>query len=813
MSKNLVIVESPAKAKTIEGYLGKDFTVKASFGHVRDLPKGNNAIDIRNGFKPTYEISDDKRQIVAELKKLAKEAEMIWLATDDDREGEAISWHLKEALNLKDNKIRRIVFREITKNAIQNAIQSPRGIDLDLVDAQQARRILDRLVGFELSPILWKKIKGNLSAGRVQSVAVRIVVEREREIEQFQIRSSFKVTALFDLEKGKTLAAELPRNFETEQEARAFLEKCIGAFFSIKNLETKPAKKSPAPPFTTSTLQQEASRKLYFSVSQTMTLAQKLYEAGKISYMRTDSTNLSEEAIGKATQEIERAYGKEFVQVRRYKTKSESAQEAHEAIRPTDFSVQKASGDRNEQRLYELIWKRAIASQMADARLERTTATIAISTVPQELIAIGEVIKFEGFLKVYLESTDNEDEEENKGMLPPLTIGQALMLSQLKATQRYSRPAPRYTEASLVKKLEEMGIGRPSTYAPTISTVQKRGYVVKEDREGKERAFKELILRSPLPDARVEESMGKEITGAEKAKLFPTDIGRVVNDFLVLHFSDIVDFSFTALVEKDFDEIANGKMDWVKMLDGFYGGFHQKVENTQEVERADVSAARELGTDPQTGKRISARLGKYGPIVQIGETEGEQKPQYASLKKGQRLETITLEDALELFKLPREVGMYENKPMKAAIGRFGPYILHDNKFYSLGKEDDPLSVSEERGIEIIEQKRKADAEKSIKEFPENPEVRVLNGKYGPYIVVGKKNVKIPKGKEPASLTLAECLALAADTPDKPGRAAPAEKKAPGAKTAVPKKTAATPKKTTAPKTTGTTKSKSAGVKK
>jgi DNA topoisomerase-1 len=816
MSKNLVIVESPAKAKTIEGYLGKDFTVKASFGHVRDLPKGNNAIDVRNGFKPTYEISDDKRQIVAELKKLAKEAEMIWLATDDDREGEAISWHLKEALNLKDNKIRRIVFREITKNAILNAIQTPRGIDLDLVDAQQARRILDRLVGFELSPILWKKVKSNLSAGRVQSVAVRIVVEREREIEQFQARSSFKVTALFNLGKGKTLAAELPKNFEMEPEARTFLERCIGAAFSIKNLETKPAKKSPAPPFTTSTLQQEASRKLYFSVSQTMMLAQKLYEAGKISYMRTDSTNLSEEAIGKATQEIERAYGKEFVEVRRYKTKSESAQEAHEAIRPTDFSVQKVSGDRNEQRLYELIWKRAIASQMADARLERTIATIAISTVPQELIATGEVIKFEGFLKVYLESTDNEDEEENKGMLPPLTIGQPLDMSQLKATQRYSRPAPRYTEASLVKKLEEMGIGRPSTYAPTISTVQKRGYVVKEDREGKERAIKELILRSPLPDARVEETMGKEMTGAEKAKLFPTDIGRVVNDFLVQHFSDIVDFSFTALVEKEFDEIAGGRMDWVKMLDDFYGGFHQKVENTQEVERADVSAARELGADPQSGKRVSARLGKYGPFVQIGETEGDQKPQYASLKKGQRLETITLEEALELFKLPREIGLYESKPMKAAIGRFGPYILHDNKFYSLGKEDDPLTVKEERGIELIEQKRKSDAEKSIKEFPENPEVRVLNGKYGPYIVVGKKNVKIPKGKEPASLTLEECLALAAETPDKPGRAAPAEKKAPGAKTAAPKKSASTTKKATASKqtkATGVAKPKSAGVKK
>lgn len=772
MSKNLVIVESPAKAKTIEGYLGKDFTVKASFGHVRDLPKGNNAIDVHNGFRPTYEISEDKRQVVAELKKLAKEAEIVWLATDDDREGEAISWHLKEALNLKDANTRRIVFREITKNAILNAIKSPRGIDLDLVDAQQARRILDRLVGFELSPILWRKIKSNLSAGRVQSVAVRMVVEREREIEQFEPKSSYKVSALFDLGKGKTLTAELLKNIELEGDARAFLEKCIGATFSIRNLETKPAKKSPAPPFTTSTLQQEASRKLYFSVLQTMTLAQKLYEAGKISYMRTDSTNLSEEAIAKATQEIERAYGKEYVEVRRYKTKSESAQEAHEAIRPTDFSAQKVSGDRNEQRLYELIWKRAIASQMADARLERTTATIAISTVPQELVATGEVIKFEGFLKVYLESSDNEEEEENKGMLPPLTIGQLLNLDHMKATQRFTRPAPRYTEASLVKKLEEMGIGRPSTYAPTISTIQKRGYIVKEDREGKERSYKELVLKNQ----QIGEKIGKEMIGTEKAKLFPTDIATVVNDFLVQHFPDIVDFSFTAIVEKEFDEIAGGRMDWVKMLGNFYDEFHPRVENTQDVERATVSSARELGVDPQSGKKVSGRLGKYGPYVQIGETENELKPQYANLKKGQRLETITLAEALELFKLPREVGIYENKPMKAAIGRFGPYILHDNKFYSLGKEDDPLTVTDERGIELIVQKRKADAEKSIKEFPENPEVKVLNGKYGPYIVVGKKNVKIPKGKTPESLTLQECLELAAETPDKYGKSAPMEKK-------------------------------------
>ncbi|MBC7920130.1 MAG: DNA topoisomerase I, partial [Ferruginibacter sp.] len=601
--------------------------------------------------------------------------------------------------------------------------------------------------------------------------------------------------------------------------AKTLLEQCIGATFSIKNLETKPAKKSPAAPFTTSTLQQEASRKLYFSVAQTMTLAQKLYEAGKISYMRTDSTNLSEEAIAKATHEIEQAYGKEYVEVRRYKTKSESAQEAHEAIRPTDFSALKASADRNEQRLYELIWKRAIASQMADARLERTIATIAISTVPNELVATGEVIKFEGFLKVYLESSDNEEEEESKGMLPPLAIGQRLDLDHLRATQRFSRPAPRYTEASLVKRLEEMGIGRPSTYAPTISTVQKRGYVVKEDREGKERSFKEFILK----DQRVEERMGKEITGAEKAKLFPTDIATVVNDFLVQHFPDIVDYSFTAVVEKEFDEIAGGRMQWAKMIATFYDGFHPRVENTQEMER--TTSARELGTDPKTGRRVSARLGKYGPYAQIGENSGEgeaeQKPQYASLQKNQRLETITLEEALELFKLPREVGQFEGKPMKAALGRFGPYILHDSKFYSLTKDDDPLTINEQRGIELIGQKRQADAEKYIREFPENPEVKVLNGRYGPYIVVGKKNVKIPKGKDPKALTLDECLALAAETPDKPGKFAPADKKATAKAPAeeIPAKTKPVARKTATkkvaasakPKTIAATKPKALGV--
>jgi DNA topoisomerase-1 len=788
MSKNLVIVESPAKAKTIEGYLGKDFTVKSSFGHVRDLPKDNNAIDISNGFKPTYEITADKKEIVAQLKKLAKEAEIIWLATDDDREGEAISWHLKEALNLKDSVIKRIVFREITKNAILNAIQSPRTIDIDLVNAQQARRILDRIVGFELSPVLWKKIKIGLSAGRVQSVAVRLIVERERDIEGFESKSSFRITAVFDLGKGKTLSAELPSKFDEEPEARAFLARCLGAAFSIKNLETKPAKKSPAAPFTTSTLQQEASRKLYFSVAQTMTIAQKLYEAGKISYMRTDSTSLSEEAIQKATAEIEKSFGKEYVQVRKYKTKSESAQEAHEAIRPTDFFAQKVSGDRNEQRLYELIWKRAIASQMADARLERTTATIAIKPsselaldkalvnpageLKEQLVASGEVIKFDGFLKVYIESNDNEDEdEESKGMLPPLTIGQALNLAQMKATQRFSRPSPRYTEASLVKKLEEMGIGRPSTYAPTISTILKRGYIVKEDREGKERAFKELVLQQNA----IKEVMNKEITGAEKAKLFPTDIAMIVNDFLVQHFPNVVDYSFTASVEKEFDEIAQGQKEWVKMLEKFYEGFHRRVENTQEIQRSSVGKSRELGVHPDTGEKISVRLAKFGPVVQIGEAEDDKKPRYANLKKGQMMERITLEEALDLFRLPREVGMLEDKPMTVAIGRFGPYIKHENKFYSIGKEDDPFIISESKAIEIVLNKRKADAEKFIKEFAENPEVKVLNGRFGPYISIGKKNIKIPKDKDPKGLTLEECLTLAKQAPEKKGKFATKKK--------------------------------------
>ncbi|TAH26286.1 MAG: type I DNA topoisomerase [Cytophagales bacterium] len=809
MSKNLVIVESPAKAKTIEGYLGKEFIVKSSFGHVRDLPKGDKAIDIANNFLPTYEITEDKKEVVSQLRKLAKQADTIWLATDDDREGEAISWHLKEALNLKDSEIKRIVFREITKKAILKAIEIPRKINNDLVDAQQARRVLDRLVGFELSPILWKKIKAGLSAGRVQSVAVKLVVEREREVDGFETKSSFKVTALFDMGSGKTMQAELSEKFTTESSAEAFLEKCKGANYSIKNLEKKPSKKSPAAPFTTSTLQQEASRKLGFSVAQTMTLAQRLYEAGKISYMRTDSVNLSDFAMDAAKNEITSAYGKDFFEPRKYKTKSETAQEAHEAIRPTDFALHSTDGERNEQRLYELIWKRAIASQMADAQIEKTVATIAISSVPQTLIATGEVIKFEGFLKVYLESNDDEPESESENesntMLPPLNIGQKLNLDQLRALERYTRPLPRYTEASLVKKLEELGIGRPSTYAPTISTVQKRGYVIKEEREGKDRILKVLTLKGN----KIVSSTKTELTGQEKNKLFPTDMGMITTDFLVQYFPTITDYSFTATVEKEFDEIANGKLKWAKMISAFYKPFHKTVEETTvNVDRSKVGTSRDLGIHPETGEKIIARLGKFGPIVQIGETiEGSDvKPRFASLRKGQLIESISLENALELFKLPRTVGELETKTMSVAIGRFGPYIKHDNKFYSIGKLDDPYTIETDRAIEIIMAKRKTDSEKLIKEFAENNEVKVLNGRFGPYIVALGKNVKIPKDKNPLSLTLEECLTLAESAPEKKGRFA--TKKAttttPTA-TAKAKSLAKTKKTTAAKKTTKTAK--------
>jgi DNA topoisomerase-1 len=768
MSKNLVIVESPAKAKTIEGYLGKDFKVTSSMGHIRDLPKGSGAIDLENNFEPTYEISPDKKEIISKLKKLSEDAEMVYLASDEDREGEAISWHLKEALDLSDAKTRRIVFTEITKKAILNSLENPRGIDIDLVNAQQARRVLDRLVGYELSPILWKKIKTGLSAGRVQSVAVRLIVEREREITDFVTKSSYKVNATFDLGNGKSLVAELSERFDTEEEAMAFLESCKGASFSINDLQTKPLKRTPAPPFTTSTLQQEASRKLGFSVIQTMMVAQKLYEAGKISYMRTDSVNLSDEARAGAMNQIHSAFGKEYHQTRQFKTKSSSAQEAHEAIRPTDFSVMDPGMDRNGLRLYDLIWKRAIASQMADAALEKTTATIGISTSPRTLTATGEVIKFEGFLKVYMESGDDEDEEDNSKVLPPLTVGQMLTLEKLVARQIFSRHPPRYTEASLVKKLEELGIGRPSTYAPTITTIQKRGYVVKEVREGVERQYTVLTLK----DGDVKKVDETEITGAEKNKLFPTNTAMVVNDFLVEHFPDVTDFSFTSEIEQEFDEIANGKLDWKKMIDNFYQPFHEKVSKTEKVERSSVGKNKELGTDPKTGKNVYAKLGKFGAYVQIGENpddNGGEKPKFASLRPGQFIENITMEDAMELFKMPRDMGMFEEKPVVVSIGRFGPYVLHDKKFVSIPKDLDPYTITSDKAIELIQAKRIADANRIIKTFDENPDIQVLNGRFGPYIKAGKKNVKIPKGKDPASLSLQECLELEAAAPEKRGR--------------------------------------------
>jgi DNA topoisomerase I len=761
MSKNLVIVESPAKAKTIEGYLGADFVVKSSFGHVRDLPKGNNAIDIENGFKPTYEITADKKAVVADLKKLAKSAEEVWLATDDDREGEAISWHLMEALGLKTN-VKRIVFREITKSAITSAIQNPRTIDFDLVNAQQARRVLDRLVGFELSPVLWGKVQKGLSAGRVQSVAVRIIVEREREIINHVAKSSFKVTALFDLPGGKILKAESPKNFDTEHDAGSFLQKCVAAVFDIKNLETKPVKKSPAAPFTTSTLQQEASRKLSFSVLQTMTVAQRLYEAGKISYMRTDSTNLSQEAIAKAKAEIEMQYGASYAQTRQYKTKNEGAQEAHEAIRPTDFGLVQASSDRNEQRLYDLIRKRALASQMADAQLERTTATIGISTTPELLVAQGEVIKFEGFLKLYLESTDAEEDEESAGMLPPLNIGQQLKLGQMTATERFTRPAARYTEASLVKKLEELGIGRPSTYAPTISTIVKRDYVVKEDRPGQERSYRELCLKAGA----ISSKTSKENFGTEKAKLFPTNTGIVVNDFLVKNFPEIVDFSFTAGMEKEFDEIAIGKVAWQNMIDDFYKPFHKSIVESKNAERNFETTQRDLGLHPFTGEAVMIRKGKFGFFAQIGEAQGDIKPKYASLKSDQLMETITMEQVLELFKLPRTLGDFEGNEITVAAGKFGPYVKHDGKFVSLDKTDDPMTVDLSRAIELINAKRNASTNNTILTFAENADVQVLKGVYGPYIKFEKKNVKIPKDLDPATLSYQKCVELAEATPEK-----------------------------------------------
>jgi DNA topoisomerase-1 len=801
MSKNLVIVESPAKAKTIEGFLGSDFIVKSSFGHVRDLAKKDFGVDIANKFKPNYEVSEDKLKVVAELRKLAKAANTVWLASDEDREGEAISWHLFETLDLDEKKTKRIVFHEITKTAILAAIENPRKIDKNLVDAQQARRILDRLVGFELSPVLWKKIKPSLSAGRVQSVAVRLIVEREREITAHVSTSAFRVSALFEVKNGAVLKAELPKRFATEPEAEAFLKECIGSKFSIENLEVKPGRKSPSAPFTTSTLQQEASRKLGFSVAQTMTLAQRLYESGKITYMRTDSVNLSDLAMGTIKSEINSAYGANYHQPRQYKTKSKGAQEAHEAIRPTYINQKNVDGENNEKRLYDLIWKRTIASQMSDAVLEKTIATIDISKSKEKYIAQGEVLKFDGFLKVYMEGTDDENTEEQDGMLPPIEIGENLKMLESNAVQRFSNHPPRYTEASLVKKLEELGIGRPSTYAPTISTVQKRGYVVKEDREGVQRKYQVLSLKNEL----ISKEVKTENTGAEKSKLFPSDIGMVVTDFLLKNFDEIMDYNFTAYVEEEFDIIAEGKMDWTKMLADFYKPFHAHVESTLEnTDRA--SGERLLGVDPLTKKNIYARIGRFGALIQIGETGDENdKPRFASLRANQRLESITLEDALELFKLPRIAGEYEGKEMQVNIGRFGPYVRHNSAFYSLKKEDDPMTVTEARCIELIEAKRKADREKVILSFDVEPLVQVLNGRWGPYIAIEKNNYKIPKGTEPTKLTLDECLAIAAAAP--PPKFKPGNKK--GAAKATEEKPKKSPKAKTVAKKASSVKAKKA----
>lgn len=840
MSKNLFIVESPAKAKTISGFLGNDYIVKSSVGHIRDLVGSDKGVDVNNNFKPNYEISDDKKQIVAELKKLAKNADMVLLATDEDREGEAIAWHLQEALELKDDKIQRIVYHEITKGAIQKAIQNPRTIDKHLVDAQQARRVLDRLVGFELSPILWKKVKPSLSAGRVQSVTVRLIVEREREIMEFKSTSSYKVSAIFRNANGNIIKAELAKKITTLDEAKAFLEKCKGAVYNVSNIETKPAKKSPQAPFTTSTLQQEASRKLGYSVSQTMQIAQKLYEGGKITYMRTDSVNLSQTAIDQATAEITRLYGDKFVNIRHYKTKSKGAQEAHEAIRPTYLNNHLVDGDVREMRLYDLIWKRTIASQMADAELERTTATISVSTTTENFIAQGEVLKFEGYLKVYLDVKDDDNEDEEKeGILPAMKVDEKLLADELSAIERFTHHPARYTEASLVKKLEELGIGRPSTYAPTISTVQKRGYVVKEERTGVQRNYNVITLKGD----NLKSEIKTENTGAEKNKLFPTDIGMVVNDFLIQHFDNIMDYKFTARVEEEFDEIAEGKMKWTDMMKEFYTPFHAKVELTSETsDRA--SGEKLLGIDPVSKKNLYVRIGRFGPMAQIGESTDEEKPRYASLRKDMRLETITLEEALTLFKLPRTIGEYDGGEILVAIGRFGPYIKYKDVFYSLGREfdpytldlqtaieilkapklpkalgdykgtevsvakgrfgpyvkygdlfaslkkgEDPFEITLTRAIELVEEKQKKESEKLIQAF-EGSDVKVVNGRYGPCIQQGRNFFKIPQDKTPQEITLEECMKIidASGVKAKPPKGA-AAKKAP-AKKAAPKKTAA-----------------------
>ncbi|MGQ2982182.1 type I DNA topoisomerase [Flavobacterium sp.] len=723
MAKNLVIVESPAKAKTIEKFLGKDFQVESSYGHIADLPSKEIGVDVNNGFKPRYEVSSDKKALVKKLKDLSKTAEMVWLASDEDREGEAIAWHLAEELKLDKAKTKRIVFHEITKTAILKAIENPRGINYDLVNAQQARRVLDRLVGYELSPVLWKKVKSGLSAGRVQSVSVRLIVEREREIQNFNSEGTYSVTAEFVNEAGRSLKAKLPKNFSTRQEAQDFLNKNIGTIYKVSDLETKPAKKSPAAPFTTSTLQQEASRKLYFPVGVTMMLAQRLYEAGLITYMRTDSVNLSQEAMTAAQDEITRSYGKEFSKPRTYATKSKGAQEAHEAIRPTDMSRHSVNIDRDQARLYDLIWKRTLASQMSDAELERTNVKIEANNHKELFTASGEVLLFEGFLKVYLEGNDDEDSEQ-EGMLPALKVNEKLTNNYITATERFSRPPARYTEAALVKKLEELGIGRPSTYAPTISTIINRNYVEKGSFEGQERKYTQMVLKG----AQVSSQELTENYGSDKGKLVPTDIGIIVNDFLVNHFETILDYNFTAKVEQDFDEIASGNEDWTKMMGDFYGHFHPTVQDVEKNAERE-SGERILGTDPKTGKPVSVRLGRFGAMAQIGDAEDENK-QFASLMPDQNITTITIDQALALFMLPKALGTYKGEEVEVNNGRFGPYVRFGKTFISLPKGEDPLDVTFERAQELIGEKEQADA--PIGMYEDQP-VQKGVGRFGPFI--------------------------------------------------------------------------------
>ncbi len=762
MSKNLVIVESPAKAKTIGGFLGNDFLVRSCMGHVMDLSKKDLGVDIPGGFIPRYIIAPDKKKIVADLKKLAKDAEVVWLASDEDREGEAIAWHLVEALGLDEKNTQRIAFHEITKPAIQQAIENPRRIDKHLVDAQQARRVLDRLVGFELSPILWKKIKPALSAGRVQSVAVRLIAEREEEIKNFQAIPNYRITADFLVQKEKKtvhILAELNKRFLTKDEALSFLKKCLIAEYTIEEIDTKPAKKSPAPPFTTSTLQQEASRKLGFSVSNTMRVAQELYESGKITYMRTDSVNLSDMARAMSKKEITDSFGPEYVKTRNFVTKTKGAQEAHEAIRPTYMVNKTIEGDKSHKRLYELIWKRTIASQMADAELEKTNVTILTSTNSEKFVARGEVLKFDGFLKVYMESSDEEETEGKEGILPPLNRGEKLELVQMTGQEKFSQQPPRYTEATLVKKLEELGIGRPSTYAPTISTIQKRGYVIREDRPGFVRNYQVMTLKN----AQIKEEVKSENTGFEKAKLFPTDIGNLVNGFLMQHFNNVLDYNFTATVEEEFDDIAEGKLVWNQMIQEFYFPFHKQVEATLENTKK-VSGEKLLGIDPKTGENVFVKIGRYGPMVQLGNTDTEQKPRFAALKKGQSIDTISLEEAMDLFKLPRNLGMFESDEVIVSTGRFGPYIRYKSQFVSLPAEDDPLSVTLDRAIIIILEKQKQESQRVLKEYNENSLIiQVLNGRYGAYISCNKQNYKIPKGKDAKLLTLEDCKKIIAET--------------------------------------------------